>query len=64
MPWFNIQVWVIDRIKSDGNIGGDLNDSSEIKDPAEETNPTREESNNPTPFRAWREGRPVVDTAS
>lgn len=64
MPRQDYQILVVDRIQCHSDIRRDLDNGGEVEDPAEEADPARKETNNPTPLSAGGQGRPVVHTAS
>ena len=61
MPGLDDEVGVEDSVELDGDVGDDLRDGGEVKEPAEEVDATSEEAEDATPFQAGGDGGIVVD---
>lgn len=59
----DVRVLVVDEVQVDRDVGGDLDQRGEVKHPAVEVDPAREEAHYATPFGAGGYRRPVIDTS-
>lgn len=59
---WNVRILMIKCVHLDENVGCDLDQGCQVKHPTVKINPSREEANGPSPVRASRDGRPMIDT--